>query len=105
MPGPLFTNAGYIPTTVQDEVADLVASFLANVDGGLDTSPDQPIGQAIGIFAEKFTELTELGSTVYNALNPNAAEGQLLANDCALSGTYPQVATRSEEHTSELQSL
>ena len=95
MPGPLFTNAGYIPTTVQDEVADLVASFLANVDGGLDTSPDQPIGQAIGIFAEKFTELTELGSTVYNALNPNAAEGQLLANDCALSGTYPQVATYS----------
>ena len=53
------------------------------------------IGQVIGIFAEKFAELMELGATVYNAVNPNAAEGQLLANVSAISGTFPQVATYS----------
>jgi hypothetical protein len=89
------TPQGYIANTVQEEITDLGNSILANVDGGLDLSPDQPLGQLVGIFAEKFTELTELGATVYNAINPNAAEGQLLANVSALSGTYPQVATYS----------
>lgn len=90
------TAQGYIAPTVQEEVDDLNAKFLANVDGGLDLDPDQPFGQIIGIFAEKFTELTELGATVYNALNPDAAEGQLLTNVCAISGTLPQVATYSK---------
>lgn len=89
------TNQGFIAPTVQEEITDLGTSFLANIDGGLDLSSDQPIGQAIGIFAEKFSEVMELGATVYNALNPNAAEGQLLANVCAISGTFPQVATYS----------
>lgn len=90
------TPAGFIAPTVQEEITDLGDSFLANIDGALDLSPDQPVGQAIGIIAEKFTELMELGATVYNALNPNDAEAQLLANVCAISGTYPQTATYSK---------
>jgi uncharacterized phage protein gp47/JayE len=65
------------------------------VDAALDLSPDQPLGQIVGIFAEKYAELTQLGATVYNALNPDAAEGALLANLAAISGTRPQVATYS----------
>ncbi len=95
MAAPGLTPTGFVATTVTEEVADLNAKVLANVDGSLDLSPDQPIGQLIGIFAEKFAEIMELGATVYNAINPNAAEGQLLVNDCALSGTIPQVATYS----------
>lgn len=89
------TPQGFSATTVQEEVDDLNNKFLANVDGALDLSPDQPIGQIISIFSEKFAELMELGATVYNSINPNAAEGQLLANVCSISGTFPQVATFS----------
>ena len=89
------TPEGYIAPTVQEEVTALGESFLANVDGSLDLDPDQPIGQIIGIFSEKFAELSELGATVYNAINPAAAEGTLLTNVCAITGTFPQVATYS----------
>lgn len=92
---PGLTPQGFVATTVDEEVADLNAKFLANVNGSLDLDPDQPIGQIIGTFAAKFAAAMELGATVYNAINPNAAEGNLLANACALSGTYPQVATYS----------
>jgi uncharacterized phage protein gp47/JayE len=95
MPGGL-TNTGYVASTVDEEVLDLNQQFLANVNGALDLAPDQPFGQVIAIFAEKYVEAMELGATVYNALNPEAAEGQLLTNVCAISGTYPQVATFSK---------
>ena len=68
---------------------------MSNVNGGLDLSADQPFGQVIAIFAEKFAELTEAQATIYDALNPSAAEGALLANVAAISGTFPQVATYS----------
>lgn len=95
MGAPGLTATGFVATTVDEEVADLNDKFLANVDASLDLAADQPFGQIIAIFAEKYAELMELGATVYNAINPNAAEGQLLVNDCALSGTTPQVATYS----------
>jgi uncharacterized phage protein gp47/JayE len=89
------TPQGFLPTTVEEEVTELGTKFQANIDNALDLAPDQPIGQTIGIFAEKYAELTELGATIYNALNPNAAEGQLLTNVSAISGTYRQIATFS----------
>lgn len=95
MTAPGLTPQGFVATTVDEEVQDLNGKVLANVRADLDLSPDQPFGQVIGIFAEKFAEAMEVLQTVYDAINPNAAEGQLLVNDCALSGTYPQVATFS----------
>lgn len=92
---PGLTPTGYVAPSVQEEIADVNALVLANVNPSLDLDPDQPLGQLIGIFAEKYGELAELGATVYNALNPDAAEGPLLANIAAISGTRPQVATYS----------
>jgi hypothetical protein len=89
------TPTGFVATTVTEEVTDLNAKFLANVDGSIDLAPDQPFGEVIGIFAEKFAELTELGATIYNMTNPSAAEGRVLVNIAAISGTLPQVATFS----------
>lgn len=89
------TNQGYVAETEDEYVADLTAGILANVDAGLDLSPDQPFGQIVGIFAAKLAALDAVVETAYNAINPNAAEGALLANAAALSGTLPQVATYS----------
>jgi uncharacterized phage protein gp47/JayE len=89
------TPQGFIAPTVADKVASLGSSFQANIDGGLDLDPDQPMGQVIGTFANDITSAWEVLATVYNALNPNAAEGNALVNLSALSGTRPQVATFS----------
>ncbi len=96
MTTPGLTPQGFVAPTVDEEIAALDALFLANVDGSLDLDPDQPMGQVIGIFAEKFAEVSEVLATVYNSLNPDAAEGQLLVNVSAISGTRPQVATYSK---------
>lgn len=95
MTAPGLTTQGFVATTIDEEVEDLNEKVLANVNASLDLDPDQPIGQIVASFAAKFASAMELGATVYNALNPAAAEANLLANVCALSGTYPQVATYS----------
>jgi baseplate J-like protein len=89
------TPAGFVQPTVQDKVTAINASLLANIDGGLDLDPDQPFGQVVGVFANDIVSVWEIVGTLYNALNPNAAEGNNLVNLCALSGTRPQVATYS----------
>lgn len=89
------TATGFQAPTVEEKIDDLNAAFLANIDAGLDLDPDQPLGQVIGTFANDIVTAWDVLATVYNALNPAAAEGNLLVNACALSGTRPQVATYS----------
>lgn len=96
MSAPVLTPAGFVAPSTDEEVQDLNSKFLTNVDASLDLDPDQPWGQIIGIFAQKISEAYGVIATGYNAINPNAAEGQLLVNACALSGTIPQVATFSK---------
>jgi len=89
------TPSGFVAPTFTQIVNDINAAILAQVNSGLDLSPSQPLGQIIGILSEKLAEAYQLGATVYNSLNPNAADGALLVNACALSGTAPQAATYS----------
>lgn len=90
------TPTGFVAPSVQEIITDLNTSILTVVDAGLDLAPDQPIGQTIGIFAEKLAEVWELMSTVYNSLNPDAAEGNLLDNVSAITGTRRRSATYSK---------
>jgi uncharacterized phage protein gp47/JayE len=93
MPITMTTAAGFTPTTEDDEVTYLNGQFSQNVGAGIDLDPDQPLGQIIGIFAKEYQQATELLATAFNMVNPNAAEGVLLANVCAITGTVPEVAT------------
>jgi len=95
MTAPVLTPQGFVAPTTAQEVADLNSKFLAYVNASLNLDPNQPWGQIIGIFAQKLSEKYQLSATLYNALNPAAAQGNLLANVCTLSGTIPQVATYS----------
>ncbi len=89
------TPTGFVAPTVQEIVDDLNAQFLTTIDAGLDLAPDQPMGQIIGIFAEKLAEVWEVVATTYNAMNPDAAEGNLLDNICAITGTRRRSAKYS----------
>lgn len=81
------TSTGFVQKIATDLVTDIVTQELAIIDPALDTAPDQPIGQINGIMAAKMAELWELGATAYKAFDPDAAEGALLDNICAITGT------------------
>ncbi len=89
------TLTGFIAPTVEEIVTDINTQVLTNIDAGLDLSPDQPIGQIIGIVAEKIAEVYEVVATVYNSMNPDAADGQLLDNVSAITGTRRRSAKYS----------
>lgn len=88
-------STGFVPETVQDIINDETADVLATIANDLDCSPVAPLGQVIGITAEKMAELWELAQVAYNATNRGAAEGALLDNIGALTGTPRLPATYS----------
>jgi uncharacterized phage protein gp47/JayE len=88
------TPSGYTSPTLTEIVADINAQLLAKFPQ-LDVAPDQPMGQVIGIHAEKLAEVYEIVATLYNSLDPNSAEGRLLINIAAITGTVPKAATYS----------
>jgi hypothetical protein len=89
------TPSGFVAPTQAEILTDLNAQTLAIVGSGLDLSPDQSLGQLWGIASAQLAQAYEIIATIYNAMNPNAAEGALLVSDCALTGTVPQAATYS----------
>lgn len=80
--------SGFTPATFVDVKSDIETRELADVDAELDTSADQPIGQINAIFASKQTDLWELLAVMFGALDDSKAEGALLENIAALTGTY-----------------
>src|SRR5690606_32116260 len=95
MPAPYLTNEGLqIPTV--EEIIDTVAQEQRDaIDPLLDTDPDSPIGQINGIFGSHLREAWEVLSIVFNATDPDAAEGALLEAIAAITGTFRAPATRS----------
>lgn len=81
------TATGFVPKTVQDLVTECEADELAEIDASLDTSPEEPIGQVNGIFAEKLAEVWELLGVAYAGMSRDDAEGVQLDNVNGLTGT------------------
>jgi Baseplate J-like protein len=90
-----WTPNGYVAPTTQEIANDISTSIIAAIDPNLDTSPDQPMGQVIGIFANQLSSLWELGATVTSQMDPDQAEGELLDGLCALTGSRRRTATYS----------
>lgn len=80
-------DTGFVPATVEEIRDEINVDVLADVDAELDLDPDQPAGQFVGIFSSKLAEAWELLDTVVKALDDNGAEGTLLDNLAALTGT------------------
>lgn len=85
-------NAGLIPATFAELVTELEEGELAEIDPELDTASDQPIGQINGVFGAKLLALWELLHTAYYAFDEESAEGVLMDNLAALTGTYREPA-------------
>jgi uncharacterized phage protein gp47/JayE len=97
MPAYGISPAGFAIPNLAQILANYQAAVLANIDAALDLSDDQPQGQLISIMANFDTALWELAQAVYDAYDPNNAEGAGLDNIGAIRGipregpTYTQV--------------
>lgn len=88
-------TTGFTPKLLADLVTDINNDIHSLIDPTLDLSADQPLGQLIGIFANKIIQTWELANVAYNQFNRQSAEGLGLDNVGALTGTprLPATAT------------
>lgn len=87
------TTAGFVIKPLQQILSELEADVLANIDPSLDTSPEEPLGQMLGIFASYLAANWELLQTAFNAYNRTEAEFFLLDSIGTLTGC-PRLAAQ-----------
>ena len=79
-----------------DEIkTELENSFKAVFGPNINVSESEPLGQIIGILAEREALVWELSEGVYNSQYPSTAEGIPLDNVAAITGTTRLSATKS----------
>ena len=89
------TSTGFVAATLEEIKEEIETELLATVDPGLDLSPDQPMGQIVGIVSQREAKLWELLAVAYGGADPAAAESFLLDGVCDLTGTTRLPATKS----------
>jgi uncharacterized phage protein gp47/JayE len=81
--------------TVEELLGDLEADQRANVDAAIVTTPEEPVGQLNGIYADSERQVWEALEVAYNGFNPDAVEGFLQDALCGLTGTVRLKPKRS----------
>jgi uncharacterized phage protein gp47/JayE len=87
--------SGLTIRTYEEILKDINDEQKGTIDPNLVTEPEEPQGQMNGIFSTRVRELWEILQTIVNMINPNAAEGILLDNTSALSGSVRDAAKAS----------
>lgn len=89
------TPTGFITRTLLDLKEEIEAAWRSEFGANVDLDPNQPDGQIIGIFSDRFAELWELAQSIYSAADPDKAGGQAQDALCAVTGTIRDGASRS----------
>jgi uncharacterized phage protein gp47/JayE len=80
------TEQGFIIERLDANLAQLDAGFRTIYGTDINTDPDSPDGQLIGLIAQIKTDLEELAESIYKALDPEAASGVWLEQRVAYAG-------------------
>ncbi|MBP6018806.1 MAG: baseplate J/gp47 family protein [Burkholderiaceae bacterium] len=80
------TSAGYVPERLDAILVTLDQGFRAIYGDDINTDPDTPDGQMIGLIAQIKADLEELGEAIYRALDPDHAGGVWLEQRVAYAG-------------------
>lgn len=89
------TTTGYTIKRIEDIKAEIEDTILSTFGTSVNLDPRGPIGQIIGIFAEREALIWELSEQVYNSQFPATAEGKNLDNVLSLVGLVRKQATFS----------
>lgn len=97
LPGKFLTAQGLQIKTVEQILAELSADQRGEngLHPLLNTDPDSPMGQLNGTFASQLREAWEVLGILFGSLDPGEAEGALLDQVSAITGTKRNPATRS----------
>lgn len=88
-------STGFVAKTQETALTELSADTTSNIHPTLNTSPTGPMGQLLGIVAQKVAKAWELLNVAYTAFDPDQAEYYLLDAVCAITGTIRNPATKS----------
>lgn len=75
--------------------SDLETSLKTSFGTSINLQAQTPLGQIVGLITERLALLWELGEAVYQAVDPQTAEGVSLDKACALVGIARRAATYS----------
>lgn len=89
------TSAGYIPERLDAILVALDQGFRAIYGDDINTDPDTPDGQMIGLIGQIKADLEELGEAIYRALDPDHAGGAWLEQRAAYAGILRRQASYS----------
>lgn len=89
------TSTGFGIKPFAECLAEINALFQTVFGNTIDLSPSEPFGQWAAIWAKREWELWQLAAAVYNARDPNSAEGAGLVELASITGTVPVTPTQS----------
>lgn len=89
------TAEGFVIKTLEEIKLELQQDFQAEFGSNVELDEREPIGQLIGIMADRFASLWELAEDIYHSGTADGAVGASLDNVAALTGTARRAATYS----------
>ena len=91
------TPTGFVIKRFEDIFAEIVASLKAATQWGpgVNVSSDSPLGELLGICAEREALVWEVAQAIYDSTYPDSATEASLDNVCTLIGVERLDATRS----------
>ena len=90
------TSAGFIPKTIADVRSSLRTAWRNVFGVAVNVDPRSRNGQEIDIFSAAIAEVWALGESIYHALDPGGAGGQLLDNLVGISGLTRKAPTKTQ---------
>ena len=90
-----FTSDGLNTQTYPEIYAELVAAYQAAYGSDINTDPDSPDGQRIGIEAKARSDLQQFVLALYQQIDPDFASGETLNRIIKLCGIARQPPARS----------
>lgn len=88
-------STGFNPKTLATIKTELEDALKSVWGASIDLDPAGPIGQLVGIVAERLAEVWDAAQEVYVSFDPDEATGEALDALCALTGTLREAATHS----------
>lgn len=89
------TDSGFVAKRLADIKAEIEAELKSLFGPGINLSAQSPLGQWVGVMADRFASLWELAEETYNSQYPETSFGTSLDDVCSIVGVERLEATYS----------
>jgi len=89
------TISGFVAKRIADIETEIETSLKSELGNSINLLPSSVLGQLVGIFSDRESQIWELVEAIYNSQYPATAEGLTLDNVASLTGITRQPGTSS----------